>query len=300
MEYNKLPDLKILATLKAVVELGGVDEASQAMNIGQPAVTKRLRTLDNCYGVPLMQREGRRLELTSAGEKVYKFARLMIDHQISLMDSLDELRGGQTTLKLEVTFAIGEHVLPTVLLEFAESWPQYRIVSRMGYTRRIQTRLATGLVDMALLEQAPKHPDILIQKWIDDELLLVCGRSHPMRGNRSLAIFELKNLNYVLREKNSSMRSVLDKALHKLSVDKLPIAMEVGSTHAIVEILGRGRHVSFLPKFAVQEALDNGTLYHIKVNDLKIERTLWIARSQANKHNPVADAFVEVLLEKRL
>ncbi len=300
MEYNKLPDLKILATLKAVVELGGVDEASQAMNVGQPAVTKRLRTLDNCYGVPLMQREGRRLELTSAGEKVYQFARLMIDHQILLMDNLDELRGGQTTLKLEVTFAIGEHVLPEQLLEFAECWPQYRIVSRMGYTRRIQTRLATGLVDMALLEQAPKHPDILIQKWVDDELILVCGRNHPIRGTRTLSLSELKNFDYILREKKSSMRSGLDKALQRLNIDKLPIVMEVGSTHAIVDILGRGRYVSFLPRFAVQEALDNGELHQIKVNELKIERTLWIARSRANINNPVADAFVEMLLEKQL
>jgi len=300
MEYNKLPDLKVLATLKAVVELGGVHEASQAMNVGQPAVTKRLRTLDSCYGVSLMQREGRRLELTAAGEKVYQFARLMIDHQISLMDNLDGLSGGQTTLKLEVTFAIGEHVLPEKLLEFAEAWPRYRVISRMGYTRRIQTRLATGLVDMALLEQAPKHPDILLQKWIDDELILVCGRNHPLRGSDGMQITELKSFDYILREKNSSMRSGLDIALNKLNIDKLPIVMEVGSTHAIVEILGRGRYVSFLPRFAVQEALDTGELFHIKVNDLKIERTLWIARSRANINNPAADAFVEVLLDKRL
>jgi len=300
MEYNKLPDLKVLATLKAVVELGGVDEASQAMNVGQPAVTKRLRTLDNCYGVPLMQREGRRLELTPAGEKVYQFARLMIDHQISLMDNLDELSGGQTTLKLEVTFAIGEHVLPEKLLEFAEAWPQYRIISRMGYTRRIQTRLATGLVDMALLEQAPEHPDILIQKWMDDELILVCGQNHPMSGSDGIQITELKDFDYILREKKSSMRSGLDKALNTLNIDKLPIVMEVGSTHAIVEILGRGRYMSFLPRFAVQEALNMGELFHIKVNELKIERTLWIARSRANITNPAADAFVEVLLGKGL
>ena len=100
MEYKKLPDLKGLVTLKAVVELGGVDEAAKELNIGQPAVTKRLRALDNCYGVPLMLREGRRLELSSAGERVYQYARLVIDHQTSLMDDLDQLRAGQNKLRL--------------------------------------------------------------------------------------------------------------------------------------------------------------------------------------------------------
>ncbi|MCK4676482.1 MAG: LysR family transcriptional regulator, partial [Gammaproteobacteria bacterium] len=62
MEYNALPDLKGLASLKAIVELGGVDEAARALHVGQPAITKRLRTLEASYGVSLMKREGRRLE----------------------------------------------------------------------------------------------------------------------------------------------------------------------------------------------------------------------------------------------
>ncbi|MCK4743727.1 MAG: LysR family transcriptional regulator [Sulfuriflexus sp.] len=296
MEYKKLPDLKGLVTLKAVVELGGVDEAAKELNIGQPAVTKRLRALDNCYGVPLMLREGRRLELSSAGERVYQYARLVIDHQTSLMDDLDQLRAGQNKLRLEATFAIGEHVLPEQLLRFAETWPQYRIESRLGYTRRIQTRLATGLADMALLEQAPDHPDILVQKWLDDELLLVCGPNHPLWGSGALDKSELVNLDYVLRETKSSMRTGLDKALREIGIEEIPTAMEVGSTHTIVEILGRGRYVSFLPRFAVQESLDAGSLYHIKTTGLDIKRTLWIARSRANIQNPVADAFVDVLL----
>ena len=298
MEYNKLPDLKGLVTLKAVVELGGVDEAAQELNIGQPAVTKRLRALDSCYGVPLMVREGRRLELSSAGERVYQYARLVIDHQTSLIDDLDQLRAGQNKLRLEATFAIGEHVLSEQLLRFAEYWPQYRIESRMGYTRRIQTRLATGLADMALLEQAPDHPDILVQKWLDDELLLVCGPNHPLWGSDSISESELVNLDYVLRETKSSMRTGLDKALREIGIDEIPTAMEVGSTNTIVEILSRGRYVSFLPRFAVQESIDIGSLCHIKIAGFEIKRTLWIARNRASLQNPVADAFIGVLLGK--
>ena len=298
MEYNKLPDLKVLATLKAVVELGGVEEAGRMLNIGQPAVTKRLRALDNCYGVPLMLREGRRLELSAAGEKVYQYARLVIDHQMSLMDDLDQLRAGQNKLRLEATFAIGEHVLSEQLLHFAEMWPQYRIESRMGYTRRIQTRLATGLADMALLEQAPDHPNILVQKWLDDELLLVCGPKHPLWGTEVLPESELVNIDYVLREKKSSMRAGLDMALKEIGIEEIPTAMEVGSTNTIVEILSRGRYVSFLPRFAVQESIDMGSLYHIKIAGFEIKRTLWIARNRASLQNPVADAFIEVLLGK--
>lgn len=299
MECRNLPDLKALATLRAVVELGGVEQAGRALNVGQPAVTKRLRTLDRCYGVTLMQREGRRLELTKAGERVYTYTRLVLDHQTSLLDDLEQLRVGQNQLRLEVTFAIGEHVLPEQLLRFSEAYPEYRIQSRMGYSRRIQTRLATGLSDLALLEHAPDHPDILVQKWLDDELVLVCGAKHPLANSGLIPITELGKLNFVLREKQSSMRLILDKELDDIGIHKLPIAMEVGSTDTIVEMLDRGKHVSFLPRFAVEEALTNGSLYHLKIQGLRIKRTLWIARNRSNLNNPVAEAFIQILREHK-
>lgn len=295
MEYRNLPDLSGLATLKAVVELGGVAEAGQALCVGQPAVTKRLRALDNCYGVSLMQRKGRRLELTPAGEKVYAYARLTLDHQTSLLDDLASLRTGQNRLRLEVTSAIGEHMLPDLLLNFADTYPEYQIDSRMGYTRRIQTRLATGLSDMALLELAPDHPDILVQKWLDDEVVLVCGPTHPLRGIDLIPVTKLNQLSYILRERSSSMRITLEKALNDIGIDQVPIAMEVGSMDTIVEMLQRGKHVSFLPRFVVEEALNKGSLYHIKIQGLCINRTLWIARTRSNLNNAVCEAFIQIL-----
>lgn len=298
MEYRYLPDLKGLASLRAVVELGGVEEASRALHVGQPAITKRLRALEASYGVVLMQREGRRLELTPAGGKVYNYARLVLDHQTTLLDDLESLRAGQNRLRLEVTSSIGEHFLPDLLLGFAAAYPEYRLESRMGYSRRIQTRLATGLSDLALLEQAPEHPDILVQKWQEDELLLVCGRDHPFCNNELITITELSELNYVLREPNSSMRLILDKALRDIGIYRLSIAMEVGSTDTIVEMLERGQHVSFLPRFAVEENLSQGNLHHIKIQGLRIKRTLWIARTRSNLNNAAAEAFIQLLREK--
>ena len=274
MEYINLPDLTGLATLKAVVELGGVAEAGRAMCVGQPAVTKRLRALDNYYGVDLMHRNGRRLKLTPAGEKVYSYARLALDHQTLLREDLASLRAGQNRLRLEVTSDIGDHMLPELLLRFADAYPEYQIETRMGYSHRIQTRLATGLSDLALLEQPPDHPDILVQKWLEDELVLVCGPKHSLWDNGLLPIEELRRLNYVLREPRSSMRTSLEKALTDIGIDQIPIAMEVGSTDTIVEMLLRGKHVSFLPRFAVKEALNTGSLYHIKIQGLRINLSL--------------------------
>jgi DNA-binding transcriptional LysR family regulator len=295
MEYSRLPEIHHLATLAAVVERGGVDEAARLLNIGQPAVTKRLRALDSHYATPLMVLKGRRLTLTPAGERVYAFARMMLESHQGLCEQLRAIGSGHHRLRLEVTSAIGEHLLPELLLRFHELYPQSQIESRMGYSRQIQTHLATGVTDLALLELPPDHPDILVQRWLEDEIILVCAKHHPLVTTPLITVAELPKLNYVLREPQAAMRPILDKALADIGIKHLPAAMEVGSTDTIIEMLGHGRYVSFLPRFAVADALVSGSLFHVKVQGVRIKRTLWIARTRANLDHPLADAFIRLL-----
>jgi DNA-binding transcriptional LysR family regulator len=294
-----LPDTNGWAALRAVVELGGVSEAAKALHVGQPAITKRLRALEKVYGIPLTERRGGRLQLTPAGEKVYLLAVQTLDRQRALATELQVLTSGLESMRLQVNFAIGEHLLPELLIRFDDLYPNFRVESRMGYGRKIQTELATGIADLALLEQAPDHPDVLVQKWMDDELWLLCGPTHPLAGTDLLPVTELASLNYVLREKHSSIRDGMEEALQRIGIVQLQVAMEVGSNEAITEILTRGKHVSFLPRFAVEESVRNGDLFHIKVTGFRIIRTLWIARHRSKLEHPVAEAFVGMLREKR-
>lgn len=298
MEYKNLPDITGWAALRAIVEKGGVTEAGRVLHVGQPAVTKRLRALEACYGVPLLERVGGRLRLTSVGEKVYLLAVQTLDRQAALREDLQVLSKGKTTLRLEATVAIGEHLLPDLLLHFTERYPQYTVSSRVAYGRQVQTHLATNLADLALLETAPDHPDILVQKWMEDELWLVSGLAHPLAKTDIIPVEKLPTLDYVLRERRSAIRDTVDEALRRIGIERLKIAMEVGSSDAIVEILGHGRHVSFLPRFAVAERVKRGRLARIKVMGFRVMRTLWIARNRAALDHPVAEAFIKLLRKK--
>lgn len=175
------------------------------------------------------------------------------------------MRRGRNSIRLEVTFSIGERLLPDLLMRFAELHPHFRIESRLAYSRNIQARLATASTHLALLESAPDHPDVLEQKWADDELWLVCGAGHRLAREGNLPAEDLSQLQYVLREKGSSPRVALDEALAQLGLGPLDVALEVGATDAIIEMLGHGKHVSFLPRFAVREHVRRGELFHVQV-----------------------------------
>ena len=295
MEYKNLPDIRGWAALRAIIEKGGVSAAATTLNVGQPAVTKRLRALEESYGLPLVERVGGRLKLTAAGEKVYLLAVQTLDRQLGISQDLQMMVMGHKSMHLEATFSIGEHLLPDLLLQFAEIHPDYVIDSRMAYSRKIESHLATGLIDLALMESAPDHPDILVQKWMDDELWMVCGHNHSLAGTDLLPVEALASQNYVLREQRSSPREALDEALRRIGITALNIALQVGSTDAIVEMLERGRYVSFLPKFAVEDKVRKGDLFHIKVTGFRIIRTLWIARHRDRLDHPVVETFISML-----
>ena len=112
-----------------------------------------------------------------------------------------------------------------------------------------------------------------------------------------MPVEELTNLKYVLREKRSSIRESVDEALQRIGIDKLDFDLELGSSEAIIDILSRGKHVSFMPRFAVCERVSEGELFHIKVTSFRILRTLWIARNRAALDHPVAEAFIKLIRE---
>lgn len=300
MEYEKVANSDGWVALWALVEKGGVSQAAQALHIGQPAVTKRLRALEQHYGVALMERVGGRLRLTPAGQKVYQFSVQLLDRHYVLREELRTLAAGRNSLQLDATMAIGEYLLPDLLLQFNECYAEFKINSQIRYNREVQRRLASGVIDLGLLESAPDHPDVMVQKWLDDELWLVCGASHSKADIEFMPIEELSNLVYVVREKRAAVRETLDNALADIGIHKLRVALEVSSIEAILAILGKGLYVSFMPRFTVEERVRQGVLHHIKVKGFRIKRTLWIARHRAKLNHPVAEAFINMLRSEQI
>ncbi len=298
MEYKNLPGLDGWAALRAVVEKGGVAAAAETLRAGPPAITKRLRALDRCYEAPLTERVGGRLRLTEAGKKVYLLAVQTLDRQLALRQELEAMARGKTSMRLEVTLSIGEHLLPDYLYRFSELHPQFKVDSRLSYTREIRTHLANRLADLALVESLPDHPDIVVQKWMEDELWLVSASTHPVANVELLPVERLVELRYLLREKGSTPREALDEALGNIGITELDVVLEVGSTDTIIEILARGQHVSFLPRYAVKQKVEQGALRRIKVSGFRILRTLWIARHRENMDHPVAETFIGMIRDR--
>src|SRR5712692_11724525 len=139
---NDLVDAADLAMLVRVVDAGSVTRAADALYISQPAVTHRLRRLERALGAKLVERQGRRLALTDAGQAMLPLARqaLQILEQIpAVIAEVQGLLRGEIILGASTT--IGEFLLPKRLSAFGQAYPHITVRLYIANTEAVVGRV---------------------------------------------------------------------------------------------------------------------------------------------------------------
>jgi DNA-binding transcriptional LysR family regulator len=142
-------DLTSLRSFVAVADVGGVTRASGFLNLTQSAVSMQIKRLEEMLGLPLLDRSGRGVTLTVAGEQLLGYARRMLD----LNDEVLERMTGEAyegTLTLGVPHDIVYPVIPQVLHRFAADYPRVKVQLVSSFTRMLREQFARGEVDLIL------------------------------------------------------------------------------------------------------------------------------------------------------
>lgn len=144
-------DLNLLLTLRVFVEQGGVAEAAEALGRSQPAISARLRRLEEDLGVALFERVGRRLRLTPVGRSVDEDARVVVG---DLRRALDRLRAFHDrpvgTVRVGALPTVGVHVVAPALGRLAERFPEVGVRLSYRLAEEHLPRLRSGEIDMVV------------------------------------------------------------------------------------------------------------------------------------------------------
>lgn len=296
MDPQRFPSLGGLAALAALVEGGGVAQAAKRLSIGQSALTKRLQALQASYPVRLFSHINGQLRLTEAGERVYALATRVLELQQATWQELQALSQDKPLLRISATHDISEYLLPELLVAYQAHHPDCQVKSHVAYWLQILQDLATGTsADVALLEQPLDHPEILMQKWRDDELWLVCRPDHPFAEHARIAPSQISALTLIFRETDSSIRETVENSLHSFGVSGLNVALEIGPSEAIISAIRCSDHMGFLPRFAVQARVAAGELQRIEMEGIEIKRALWLARNRKRLGHAPSEEFIGLL-----
>lgn len=294
-------DLKHLALLCRVAELGSFSLAAQEMGITQPAASQQVRSLEKHFGAQLIDRSGREATPTDAGRVLCRYARHMLDDydraQREIAD-LSELLAGR--VDVGASTGPGEHIMPGLIADFRSRHPKVDVSLRVTATREVIEQVLARDLEIGVVGAVTHERDLVVHDLARDEIVIACRPDHRWAGRDDVPFAELAREPLVVQQKGAGIRDVFNDQLRERGVGErdLTIAFEMGLNESAKNAVMAGAGVTYLSRFAVANELAAGTLATARLADFRIERffSFVYARRRALSH--AAAAFVDYLQER--
>lgn len=262
--------LRHMKIFLAVYQEQQITKAARQLCMTQPAVTRAIQEIEAYYGVRLFERINRKLYITQTGTMFYTYA-------VHIVDCFDQMEKGLRdwdqlgVLRVGATIALGTDLLPKVLVRFQRANPSLQIRSVVSNGAALQQALLDNQLDFAVIEGSVGQEELASRAIAPDRLVLILPPDDPRAKWEHLALRDLADDPFLLRDKGSVGRAFLERvfALHELPLQPV---MESVSTQAIIQAVHLGLGISFLPERLVAEAIRSGVVATKQLDDESFQR----------------------------
>lgn len=245
--------LRELEVFVAVAKSGTVTKAADEVGLTQSAASQALAALEMALGVVLFDRSGRRLWLNEQGRLLLPRARAMLD---SAYDLQSVFGSDAMSVKVGASTTIGNYLLPGLLASFRRDWSQAQMELTVANTHDIIQLVANFSVDVGFIEGACHHADLVVEPWLEDELVLFVASSHPL-AQGSPTLEALSSAEWILREQGSGTREEVERLLLP-HLSRFTLSMELGNSEAIKHAVAAGLGISCLSRRVIGDVLQAG------------------------------------------
>jgi len=248
----------------AVGTFGGFRRAADALRITQPAVSARIKTLEDSLGVPLFERGRGGPALSAAGRALRPHAEQLLRAVALARQAVHDLRpasGG--ALQIAAVLSICTYLLPDVLQRFQAAHPKVLITVRSGHSKEVLEMVLRGEAELGLARSL-HHPAVETVSLRDDPLILV-GRPSAARSRRA-RLEEIADRPLIFFDRGSSDWT-LTHGLFRRAALVPNVALEVETIETAKRMVERGMGLAFLPHLAVGRELRRRSLVAIEIAD---------------------------------
>jgi DNA-binding transcriptional LysR family regulator len=176
----------------------------------------------------------------------------------------------------------GKYVLPHLIGAFRRQFPDVQFSVEIMSRQKVEENLLTKQIHIGVLSIESKHKELECWPLFTDDVVLIVAASHPWAMRGEIALTELQDADWILREGGAATRQVVLTTLAEkgLLADDLRVAMELGSVEAVEAAVEAGHGVSFVSRVAVQHGLELGRIKTINVKGLSVTRQIFLARNK--------------------
>lgn len=270
-----LPDLVSLALFVRVAEARSITKAAEASHIALAAASRRISLLEHHYGVKLLERTARGVDLTPAGRALAHRARLMLSQADQLKSELDEYAsGGRGHVRIQASESAISQFLPDDLATFSAIAPQVAIALEERFSGEIVQALREGATDIGVIMEGTPTEGLECFEYRSDQLVAVVPRKHPLRSRRVRFSALLDHEFVALESATAITRLLIDQA----AVARKPLRarIQVHSFAALCKMIEAGLGVGVLPEGAAKPFAAAKQLRLVKLEDAWARRRMYV------------------------
>ena len=286
-------DIASLRAFLAVADAGSFSQAAERLFLTQPAVSKRIATLESELDARLFDRIGRTVSLTEAGRALQPRARTILVEIEDSVRAISNLSGEvHGTLRFATSHHIGLHRLPPALKTFTQQHPDVQLDIRFMDSEAACVAVEHGGLELAIVTLPPDpSPNLSLNPVWEDPLGIVVSREHPLAGKRDATLPALLKHPAILPATGTYTRQIAEQDFSEAGAT-LDVALSTNYLETIRMLVSVGIGWSLLPLTMLDRQLK-----HIHVRELQLQRTLGVVTHRERTLSNAALALQRLLHE---
>ncbi|MCH7881643.1 MAG: LysR family transcriptional regulator [Proteobacteria bacterium] len=285
-----------LKVFHTVSKLLSFTKAAEALHMTQPAVTFQVRQLEDYFNTRLFDRTHNKVNLTSAGEKVAEFAERIFDLYAEMENSVRDLTGEISgVLTIGASTTIAEYMLPALLGEFKNRYPDINLRLKVSNTEGIVSMVEDNVIDLGVVEAPVSNKNLVVEVCHHDHLVVVTVPDHELvkRGGK-VKPADIVRYPFICREEGSGTREVILQYLRDQNIDPadMNFCLELGSPEALKGAIEAGMGISILSRSTIEKELKLNALAALQL-DPPLSRSFSFVRQRQKFRVAVMEELLE-------
>ena len=291
-------DVRALEVFCKIMELRSFSRAAEAVLLTQPTVSGHIKALEAELGLRLFDRTSKTVTPTRAGEILHGYARRILALREEAQQAINEHKGGlKGHLPIGGSSIPGAYILPALVAAFKQGHPDVTITLHISGSRDIVRGVIEGTCEVGMVGARFEEGRVHYDPFAQDELILAVPAAHPWAGRSSVRLAELAGQPFIIRERGSGTRKVMEQALadHAMDLAGLRLVLEVNGNEAVRQAIKAGAGIAIISRRAIEDDIRCKMLTPLRIQGVRLLREFFLVTHKSRSRSPLGKAFLAFL-----
>ena len=290
--------LEHLKLFRDIAHARNVSHGAEVCNVSQSAASQHLQETERLFGVQLLDRTTRPIELTEAGRLYFEFCRDVLRRREEFEESLDKLKGRvQGTVRVAAIYSVGLSDMSRLELELSRRMPEALLQVEYLRPEKVYEAVVSDQADLGLVSYPESNREITVIPWREEKMMVAAAPSHPLASRKTLDLADLAQQSFVafddeLRVGREVKRYIRDSGA------QLNVVMHFDNIQTMKEAVVLGSSISIMPVRVLRNDIEQGRLVAIPIKGCTLVRPLGIIHRRRKTFNQATRTFLELLRQE--